>query len=265
MSTSQSPEIAIRLFEPLEIAVDGQIAIDANYARHKAKALFAYLYLHHGRRISKYQLLAELWPTAENAEPGRVKHTVQVLRSAIEPGHRRRDWRFILEQGGAYCFNAEASRDVDAETFERELELGRLARRDGEREQALNHFRAAIDLRRGPLLAEFRYDDWAAPEIARLQDLYLQLLIETARLEASQSDYRPAIDHLRLAIREDPLHERSYLELMRFLCLDGRRTEALRVYLGLREVLNKTLGVEPQSVTTRLYEAMRRDEHAVAD
>ena len=65
---------------------------------------------------------------------------------------------------------------------------------------------------------------------------------------------------LRTAIYEDPLHERSYVELMRVLWLDGQRTEALRAYRHLREILAQRLEVEPQAQTTRLYEAIRRDE-----
>jgi DNA-binding SARP family transcriptional activator len=88
----------------------------------------------------------------------------------------------------------------------------------------------------------------------------LQALEEGARLEAEARDYARAIELLRLAVLEDPLHESSYVDLMRYLWLDGRRTQALRLYHHLREVLAKRLQVEPQAQTTRLYEAIRRDE-----
>jgi DNA-binding SARP family transcriptional activator len=88
----------------------------------------------------------------------------------------------------------------------------------------------------------------------------LQALEESARLEGSQGNYARAIDLLRQAILEDPLHESSYVELMRYLWLEGKRTEALRTYHRLRDVLARRLEVEPQTQTTRLYEAIRRDE-----
>ncbi|MBV9132339.1 MAG: winged helix-turn-helix domain-containing protein, partial [Chloroflexi bacterium] len=75
--------LQIHLFEPLHIQLGARPPLDVNYPRRKAKALFVYLYLNRGRWISKYQLLADLWPESEHADPGRVKHTIQILRSAL--------------------------------------------------------------------------------------------------------------------------------------------------------------------------------------
>ena len=47
---------------------------------------------------------------------------------------------------------------------------------------------------------------------------------------------------------------------MRNLSLAGRRTEALRIYHRLRDVLARRLDVEPQAQTVRLYEAIRCDQ-----
>jgi LuxR family transcriptional regulator, maltose regulon positive regulatory protein len=254
------PLLRIRLFEPLRIQLGDRPPIDEHYPRRKAKALFVYLYLNRGRQISKYQLLADLWPEAEHAEPGRVKHTVQVLRSALEGPRPPEGWRIIQERGGFYSFNPAAERYSDVEDFEGNLLMARTARQSGDTEQALTHFRRAVELHDGAFLAEFRYDDWAAAEIARVQELYLLSLEEGAQLEAARRNYGRAIDLLRTAVHEDPLHESSYVELMRCLWLDGRRTEALRAYHYLRDILAKRLEVEPQAQTTRLYEAIRRDQ-----
>ena len=105
---------------------------------------------------------------------------------------------------------------------------------------ALQHYRRCIELHTGEFVAEFRYDDWAAVEIARQHELFLQALEEGARLEVSKGNYAHAIELLRRAIQEDALHESSYVELMRCLWLDGRRTEALRVYQRLRDVLTSS-------------------------
>lgn len=247
------------LFEPLWVQFGEHTGLDERYPRRKAKALLIYLYLNRGRWISKYQLLADLWPESEHADPGRVKHTVQILRSALEGSRPPEGWRVILEQGGFYSFNPAIERYSDVEDFEEELQQACRARDAGDSEAAREHFLRALDIRRGPFLSEFRYDDWAAVEIARQHDLYLQALEQAARLELTAGNYSRAIDLSRRAIREDPLHENSYVELMRALWLDGRRTDALREYHRLRDVLAKRLEVEPQAQTTQLYEAIRRD------
>jgi LuxR family transcriptional regulator, maltose regulon positive regulatory protein len=257
-----TPEALVRiyLFEPVRVQVAERVAIDEHFTRRKAKALFVYLFMNRGRHISKYQLLADLWPEAEHAQPGRVKHTVQILRAALE-GQRPTDgWQIIQELGGAYFFNAAVSRYSDCEDFEAQLQAAREARHAGDTASARHHYRRAIELHRGAFLAEFRYDDWAAAEIARLHELYLVALEESARLEAAEGAYAHAVELLRAAVLADPLHESSSVELMRSLWLDGRRTEALRVYHRLRDVLATRLDVEPLAQTTRLYEAIRRDQ-----
>jgi DNA-binding SARP family transcriptional activator len=252
--------LRIRLFEPLRVQYGERPPIDEYYPRRKAKALFVYLYLNRGRQISKYQLLADLWPEAEHADPGRVKHTVQVLRAALEGPRPLHGWEIVHERGGFYSFNVTVNRYCDVEDFEDQLSKARGARQTGDAGQALQHYRRCIELHTGAFLAEFRYDDWAAVEIARQHEVFLQALEESARLEGSQGNYARAIDLLRQAILEDPLHESSYVELMRYLWLEGKRTEALRTYHRLRDVLARRLEVEPQTQTTRLYEAIRRDE-----
>ena len=81
------PLLRINLFEPLRVQLDDRVVIDEDFTRRKAKALFVYLYVNRGHHVSKYQLLSDLWPESEHADPGRVKHTVQVLRSALDGPH----------------------------------------------------------------------------------------------------------------------------------------------------------------------------------
>jgi LuxR family maltose regulon positive regulatory protein len=254
------PLLTIRLFEPLRVQLDDRPPVDEYFPRRKAKALFVYLYLNRGRQISKYELLADLWPDAEHADPGRVKHTIQVLRAALEGPRPAAGWYVIQERAGSYSFNIAARRYCDAEDFEEHLFTAKRAQQAGDNQLALQQYRRCIELHTGAFLADFRYDDWAAVEIARQQELFLQALEEAARLEGSAGNYGRAIDLLRQATLEDPLHESSYAELMRYLWLEGRRTEALRTYHRLRDVLARRLEVEPQAQTARLYEAIRRDQ-----
>jgi DNA-binding SARP family transcriptional activator len=175
--------LQIHLFEPLHVQFGERTPIDEHYPRRRAKAMFIYLYLNRGRWIYKYQLLADLWPESEHADPGRVKHTVQILRSALEGPRPSVGWRVILENGGSYSLNPSIERCSDVEMFEEALLLARRARDSGAMDDARAHFRRALEIRRGPFLSEFRYDDWAAVEIARQQDLHLHALEEAARLE----------------------------------------------------------------------------------
>ncbi len=254
------PLLRINLFEPLRVQVGDRPPLDEHYPRRKARALFVYLFLNRGRWPSKYQLLTDLWPDADGADPGRVKHTVQVLRSFLEGPRPQGGWRVILERGGSYAYNTAAPRTSDVEEYEEEIRLARRARMSSNCDSARAHYERALELHRGMFLAEFRYDNWAKAEIGRQHELYLDVLEELARIEASQNNFHCSSELLRKATIEDPLHESSYVELMRNLWLEGRRTEALRVYACLRDILARRLDVEPQPQTNRLYEAIRRDQ-----
>jgi two-component SAPR family response regulator len=254
------PLLRIHLFDPVWVQVGNHPPLDEHYPRRKAKALFVYLFLNRGRWSSKYELLTDLWPDAEDADVGRVKHTVQELRSALEGARPIGGWQVILERGGNYGFNVSVERYCDVEDYQGQIRAARRARRSSEVELARAHYARAIELHRGPFLAEFRYDDWAAFEVARQQELYLDLLEEAASLESTRGNYAYATELLRLAIAVDPLREGSYVELMQTHWMQGRRTDALRVYQRLRDVLAKRLDVEPQLQTVRLAEAIRHDQ-----
>src|SRR5215470_20212993 len=103
--SQREPLLRINLFEPLRIQFGDNPPIDESFPRRKAKALFVYLYLNRGRQLSKYQILADLWPESEHADPGRVKHTVQILRAALEGPRSGQGWHVIQERGGSYSFN----------------------------------------------------------------------------------------------------------------------------------------------------------------
>ena len=71
---------------------------------------------------------------------------------------------------------------LDAEAFRTQLDEGRRALSRGEPETAAETLREALALWRGPALAEFRYQDFAQPEIARLEEL--RLAAQEERIEA---------------------------------------------------------------------------------
>jgi DNA-binding SARP family transcriptional activator len=248
----------------LRVQLGEATLIDRQYRRRRAKALLVYLYVRRGQPISKAELMADLWPEAEPTDTGRIKHTVQVLRSTLDRANRTAYWSYIVEQDGAYSFNSNVERWTDLEEFESQLAGAAHARGLGRVDQALERYRNAFGLRRQMFLAEFRYDDWAVSDIARLQDLFVDALESAADLEGGQGAHDRAVELLRRAVLEDPLRERSYNHLMRELWLGGRRIEALRVYNDLRESLARALDLEPRTATTRLYEAIRRDERSAA-
>ncbi|MBI4318323.1 MAG: response regulator [Chloroflexi bacterium] len=254
------PRLQIWMCGPLRVCMGAGRCIDESFARRKAKALFAYLYLHRGRLVSKDELMENIWPECEGFSPGRIKQLVLTLRDTLEPGRACGEGsRYILEKGGYYCFNAKVEYSSDVEEFERHIALAKEHQAHGDIRLALEEYHAAIELRSGEFLSDFRYEDWAACEAARLKEAYLETLEDAATLHAAMDDHSEAVRLLKMAVGEDKLRESTYLELMRYLWRDGKRTEALLVYESLKQELGTRLGVEPEAEVTKLYEAIKQD------
>src|SRR5581483_8949630 len=234
------PVLRAHLFGPLRIEVGDRVVIDEGFARRKAKALFAYLYLNRGKYVPKYRLLDALWPDADDVPPGRLKQTVSVLRAAIEPSASTGGpWLYIGERNGRYFFDTGAAYWAVV--------------------GALAHYRNAFVVRRAEFLPEFSAEDWAVAEATRLQELYLEALEDAAPLHAARGEYAMAVALLRRVIQEDPLREGAYASLMRVLVLEGKQAEALRTYQRRADVLARAFQVAPQREITRLYEAICRE------
>ena len=264
--TPMRSELPLRLylFGPLRAFIDSEVAIDEHFTRRKAKALLALLYLERGRYIPKDELIERLWPNVDemSADSGRLKQTVLVLRRALEGGSSRRTgWQYIIERGGTYCFNTQATYRCDLEEYEQELALAQSDRQRGDADGALAHFQRAFALRRSELLPEFRYEDWAVGHISAEREEYLQALEDAARLHGARGDAGGSVELLRRATREDPLRESSALQLMDWLWRKGEPAEALRVYVRLRDGLASRLQLEPDPKITALYNAIRRDRN----
>ncbi len=255
--------LQISMFGQLRVCVGtGRCLIDEDFTRRKAKALFAYLYLHRGRLVSKDELMEAIWPDSEEFCPGRIKQLVLILRDTLEPGRAcGAGSLYILEKGGYYCFNTKGEFYSDVEEFERHLALAKECQARGDIRLALAEYQKAIDLHVGEFLSEFRYEDWAACEAARLKEIFLEALEDAATLQGALHEFSEAVRLLRTAVAEDKLRESTYLELMRYLWRDGKRTEALRVYESLRHTLEHHLGVEPEAEVTKLYEAIKQDSY----
>jgi DNA-binding SARP family transcriptional activator len=256
------PTLRLHLFGPLRAYVGGELAIDERFPRRKAKALLVLLYLARRRYLTKDELLETLWPNEDGlaTDSGRLKQTVLVLRRALEGrASRRTGWRWIAERDGSYYFNTQVTHGSDLEDFEQELIMAHSDQRQGDPEGALVHFQRAFELHRADFLPEFRYEDWAASEIARVRERYLQALETAARLNGARGDYGRAVDLLRRATNEDPLRESSTLQLKEWLWRTGDQAEAVRAYLRLRDLLAKRLQLEPDPKISALYEAIRHD------
>ena len=219
----------------------------------RQRALLLVLLLHRGEVVSTDRLIDELWGerppvTATKAVQVYVSH----LRKALGPG--------VLETHGRGYQLAVSPDRVDVDCFEALVVDGRAALAAGEPRRAVDLFRTALGLWRGPALADFAYEPFARREIDRLEEARLGALEDRIDAELALGQHRSVIGELERLVGENPLRERPCELLMLALYRAGRQAEALAAYRSARALLDRELGLEPGPRLRELQEMILRHD-----
>ena len=244
-----------RILGPIEVVEDGE---RLPLGGAKQRALLALLVLNADRVVASDRLIDALW--GESAPDG-ATHTLQVyvsqLRKALRMPASTASDGVLVTEGRGYVLH---TREVDLYRFEETVESGRRALADGSPEEAATMLRQALDLWRGPTLADLAFEHFAQPEIARIEER--RLLATEDRIDADLALGRHAelVGELRGLTSEHPLRERLWGQLILALYRSGRQAEALAAYHEARRMLSDDLGIDPSPDLRRLEGAVLRQD-----
>lgn len=239
------PALELRILGPLEIVVDGE---PVDIAAPKLRSLLCDFVVRSGQVISTDQLIDDLWgEDPPRTAVGTLRSYVTKLRGLLGPTGAD----VLRASPPGYVLDVEIDA-VDARRFERSVQEVR-ARGMGPTPEAVASLRTAIDLWRGPALADVTYEPWAQPEIARLEELRWSAVEELAQLELDRGRHDEVIADLESHAASQPRRERLRELLMIALYRSGRQTDALRCAEEFRRQLRDELGLEP-SVSIRELE-----------
>jgi ATP/maltotriose-dependent transcriptional regulator MalT/DNA-binding SARP family transcriptional activator len=198
----------------------------------------------------KEQVIEQLWANSARGQANDLFHSsVYRIRRALFP-------ECLVFRNGLYQLNPEIVRWWDVAEFERILAL---ATRSDRLETKVEHLERAVELYRGDFLDEV-YSDWCAPRREELRSQFLEALLELGQLWAQLGDHERALDSFLQVLRRDPLHERTYRELIVLYASRGNRTAAIQTYQQCVQVLRSELGVPPMAETIALYERFLKQE-----
>ncbi len=214
----------------------------------KARDLVKLLALAPRHRLQRDQLLEWLWP--DSRPEASADSLYQTLHSARQVLEALQPPSYIRFEGDFVCLQADPSLWVDVEAFEAAAALS-------QQHNDPSFYQAALKLYAGELLPEDRYEEWAIKRRTALQQTYLDLLINLARLYEAQGEHQPAIAAYLLATATDPLLEDAHAGLIRLYALSGQRTQSLRQYQLLQDTLSKELGAEPDPHTKNLFQEIQ--------
>ena len=123
----------------------------------------------------------------------------------------------------------------------------------GDAERAGVVLREALELWRGPALADLEFEPFAAAEIARLEEQRLEALEARVEADLARGAHAALVSELQQLRAEHPTRERLVAQLMLALYRSGRQAEALEVYRDAREILVEDAGIEPGAELQRLH------------
>jgi DNA-binding SARP family transcriptional activator len=241
---------AFRILGPLEVAsADGPILL----AGHQQRALLAVLLLEAGRVVPTERIIDLLWgETPPRTAATSLQNSLSKLRKELGTD--------VLEtRAPGYVLRAEPEH-IDARRFELEV---RDARRL-EPEQRSERLLRALDLWRGPALAEFASDEFAQPEIRRLEELRLVALEERIEADLEVGRHGDVIGELEALVEQHPLRETFPRQQMLALYRAGRQAEALDAYATARSRFVEELGIEPGPELKRLQVEILRHGAGIA-
>ena len=219
----------------------------------KQRALLAVLLLHRREVVSTDRLIDELW--GEHPPPTAVKSLqvyVSQLRKVLGEG--------VLETRGRGYLLHLAPGQVDADRFEGLLERGRELFAEGDAEGGAEVLREALGLWRGPPLADFTYEPFAQPEIARLEELRLTALETRIEADLALGRHGELVSELEALTRQHRLREGLRVQLMLALYRSGRQADALESYKDARTALVAELGLDPSRELQELEQAILRQD-----
>ncbi len=231
----------------------------------KQKSVLVALLLRHGEVVSSDRLMDDVW--GERASGGTAK-TLQVyvwqLRRALEPGRLPGSPPHVLvTQSPGYVLRID-DEQLDAERFERLAESGRAALEGGEPDRALGLLDDGLALWRGAALADFAYEAFAAPAIARLEELRLAAVEDRIDAEVALGGHRHAVAELEALVARHPLRERLHRQLALALYRSDRQADALSACRDARRMLADDLGIDPSPPLQELERAILNQDVALA-
>ncbi|HZH07878.1 MAG TPA: AAA family ATPase, partial [Lautropia sp.] len=220
--------LTVSLLGGFSVAVEGAEIPGNRWPSLRATHLLQLLSLQPRYRMTRDQVVDALWPRLEpKSGAANLRKAVHHVRQALG----RHDG--IALQANEVVLWPDRPVVVDTDSFEQRADAA-LSQRDP---VACAEIAGSYG---GDLLPGARYEAWSEPSRERLNARYLELLRVSAQWE-------------RLA-QQDPTDEPAHRALMLRELEAGNRAAALRWYGHLRETLQHSLGVTPDTQTEALYE-----------
>ena len=243
----------VRLLGPVAVVDDDRVLA---IRQRRQRSLLALLALRAGETVGIDCLVEELWGAeAPKTAVASLQNAVSQLRKLLGAGT-------LVTREPGYALDTELV-TVDVGHFEHLLAEARAARAMQDEHTAAAVLKEALELWRGPALADLVYEPFAQAEIRRLEELRQGALEERIDADLALGRHDELVAELETLVAQEPLRERLHGQLMLSLYRAERQADALAVYRSARAILVEELGIEPGPELKQLQTAILRQDTAL--
>jgi DNA-binding SARP family transcriptional activator len=250
ISSMPEADVMALILGPLELSVAGRHVVRWNNL--KARAVFQYLLIHHGRPVRRDILMDLQWPDhTYTSARNNLNVTLYSLRNTLDG-----PWQGlqpILYQDGCYALNPDLKWWIDRDEFLSVLRTAHRVRSSGHPIEAISHYQKAVELYRGSLFEDDSTGDWYLAEQRQLNELYLQALEGLGEIYLDLGELASTQKFAQLALARDPCCESVHRLLMRCYAAEHKQQLVSRQYSICVKALRDELGVSPGAETLRLF------------
>ena len=246
--------LEVRMLGTFELMIDGRRV--THWHGQRTRSLMQFLVAHRQRGVSRHELIAAIWPDADD---GNGRHRLHqgiyelrgTLRAADPAGSP------IVCVDGAYGFDKSVPIWVDVEIFDGLVSAATRSTIEQREDEAIEVSWAALELYRGDFLRQAIDADWATSERNRLCARFVLLSIQLGKLLIRRGDCRVAMAVIDPVLSMEPWNEDAAVLKMRCYANTGNRSMATTAYRDCAEALASEFGIKPAAHTVRVYEQIR--------
>ncbi|MCW3842028.1 AfsR/SARP family transcriptional regulator [Micromonospora yasonensis] len=235
----------VRLLGPVEVIRNGRTTC---LRAVKQIALLAALAFSYDGPVNMNDLTGAVWP----GEPPRsaaanLRNYASALRRTV--GDR------IVAHAGGYQLILQPG-ELDVGSFQTLASQGDQALKAGEPASAERLLTQSLALWRGPAVPGLPTNTALSADLANLEDQRLIAVEDLAQARLDLGHNRQVVVGLRKHLRQHPLRERPWAQLMLALYRSGDTVGALHAFTEARGVLRDELGIEPDLRLSALHRAI---------
>jgi ATP/maltotriose-dependent transcriptional regulator MalT/DNA-binding SARP family transcriptional activator len=255
LPTVPTAPLELGLLGPTTLRRGGRPVDHPHWRRERVRALLLLLMTRGGG--TREELAGALWPDLDSASALRnLRVTLSYLLAVLEPDRLEgAPSCFVRAEGAGLRLTGHEWLRVDAWEMERLLDLGAQAENLGEPSAALDRYREAVDLYRGPYLIDAGYEEWALPHRDRLVARFVAGAVRAGELTLAAGDHGEALHLASRALEAEPWSEPAHRLAVAAHVARGDRAAARRaMHTCLRQL--DELGVPPTEDTEIVFRAV---------